>query len=392
MPFFLPVYLWTHGLNLSGMCILLGASGFAFCIALGFWQSFTKTRSLGELVTVTFLLEIALIVVVGLFTAIPGAPLTQQATATDPDGSVSLLISATFIGAANGFYNAFFWTTQRSLFLEQLGRNDTGKNYGNLQIVVAVFLKLGILLGGLLLDNGGFVLVLVLSAIVSAVSSILLVRSLVPGSRIRTADTRISLVQSLNYKDKVGSRSIFFTDGIFLYLESHFWTLSLFLVVRKDFSLLGIAVVLLAVAFSAVFFIIKNRIDNLPISVVYKIAVWLYAFSWFARFLLDHTAAGSGLLVTLILITFCSSFFRLTFNKHFFDVARRSHCMNYLLLKSYASQWVLGIFFSTLGILLFFIPLETDAVLAAVYAGATLLTLVYFLYITGRIGIEPADR
>lgn len=374
------------------MCILLGVSGFAFCVALGFWQSFSKTRSLGELVTVTFLLEIALIVVVGLLTAIPGAPLTPQAVATGAAASVSVLISAVIIGAANGFYNAFFWTTQRSLFLEQLGRNDTGKNYGNLQIVVAVFLKLGILLGGLLLDNGGFILVLILSAIISAVSSIVLVRSLEPGRRVQTADVRISLRQSINYRDKVGSRSIFLTDGIFLYLESHFWTLSLFLVVRKDYSLLGMAVVLLALAFSAVFFIIKNRIDNLPISAVYKIAVWLYAFSWFARLLLDHTAAGTGLLITLILITFCSSFFRLTFNKHFFDVARRSHCMNYLLLKSYASQLVLGIFFSTLGVLLFLVPLDIDAVLAAVYAGATLLTLVYFRYVTGGEGAESTDR
>ncbi|MFK7892140.1 MAG: MFS transporter [Granulosicoccus sp.] len=379
LPFFLPVYLWTRGLDLAAICLLTGVSGLAFCLSLGLWQKAASRWQVKTLVILTFALELGLIAVVGLFTALPGAAL--QAAGSQTHNSV--VLAALCIGLANGAYNAFFWTTQRCLFLDLLGRNDTGRQYGNLQIIVSIFLKTGILAGGFLLDNGGFVWLLLLSAAVSLAAGIWLTYSSDSDVTVSVPALPVTLRQSLVFSDNRGSRTVFLIDGIFLYLESHFWTLSLFLVVRQDFSSLGVAVVLLALLFAVLFFILKNRVDSLPVAPVFKAAVLVYSLSWLLRMTLDHTAGGTYLLTALIIITFCSSFFRLSFNKLFFDYARQTQSTSYLLVKSYASQCTLGVVFLVTGAVLLATPVLTATALASSYAVAALFALLYLSYATG---------
>ena len=340
------------------------------------------------MVALSFMLEIALIVVVGLHTTIPGMPLF--ATPEDPASATNreLVLAAIGIGIFNGLYNGFFWTTQRTLFLSQLGRNDTGKQYGNFQIFVTLFLKAGILSGGFLLDHGGFIWLLAISAGISVVSAMWLADSGNGNKPLRLPDTSVGVRQSLTFSDQRGSRQTFAFDGIFLYLESHLWTLSLFLVVKQDFARLGFAVVLLALGFAVLFFLIKNRIDQVAVERVYRAAVWLYAVSWLLRFTLTEDAivtdqssgAGTALLLTLLLIAFFSSFFRLVFNKRFFDIARSDGAVNYLLLKSYSSQWVLGVFFIVLSAVLFLVRIDINHTLQALYLMAAAMSLGYLGY------------
>ncbi len=362
LPFFIPVYLWKQGLSLAGLCALLGISGFAFCIALHLWQYMARNTSLYHIIGMSFLLELLLALSVSL-SALENWTIVVLCT-----------------GAANGFYNAFFWTTQRALFLQRLGNNDSGKRYGNLQILVTVFLKLGILLGGFLLDLGGMVSILLLSAGISLAANWHLGKSSISRVRWYPEHCVISLRQSLRFKDQRGSRSMFTIDGVFLYLESHFWTLSLFLLVRQDFSQLGIVVVFLVIVFSALFFIIKNRIDHMPAAQVYSLATCLYALSWLLRFALDEGLQGVHLMLLLILITFCSSFFRLSFNKQFFDIAQKDASIDYLLMKSFASQCVLGIVFLLFAVAVHLSHASVDAVLTSSYLGAALFSLIYLRY------------
>lgn len=378
LPFFLPVYLWQHGLNLAGLCLLIGVSGLSFASVLGMWQWVIRRASPRVLINVTFGLELILVAVVGLFSTVPGAALFASADAHTGVSVSGVLMAAAAIGVANGLYNAFFWTTQRSLFLQLLGENDTGRQYGNFQIFVTLFLKVGILLGGFLLDTGGFVWLLALSAGVSFAASTWLCRF--PAAKPAAQENTVTLFSSLKQRDSHGSRPVFMIDGLFLYLESHFWTLSLFLVVQKDYSRLGVAVVILALVFAAGFFLIKNRIDQLPVERVYRAAVWLYAASWLLRFTLDGDSSGAGVLVALVLITFCSSFFRLAFNKRFFDVARKTGAVEYLLIKSYCSQSYLGVAFIALGLLLLFAPVADELALQVAYLPAAILSLVYLKY------------
>lgn len=378
LPFFLPVYLWQQGLSLAGLCILVGVSGLSFASVLGLWQKLFQRPTTTLLIKVTFALELVLVIVVGLCTTVPGAALFIQ-PGVEPSMTLSgMLIAAAAIGFANGLYNAFFWTTQRSLFLQMLGDNDTGKQYGNFQIFVTLFLKAGILLGGFLLDTGGFVWLLALSAGISFSASTWLAGS--APEQPYTKYAPVTLLRSLRHRDDQGSREAFMADGIFLYLESHFWTLSLFLLVREDYSRLGLTVVVLALVFGIAFYLMKNRIDQLPVERVYRAAVWLYAGSWMLRFTLNESSDGTSMLAALIVITFFSSFFRLAFNKRFFDVARKKGSVEYLLIKSYSSQSCLGIVFLSLGLLLVAIPTSDVPVLQYLYLPAAALSLVYLRY------------
>lgn len=357
--------------------MLIGVSGLSFAAALQPWQHIWYRWKPQKLISLTFTFELLLVASVGWFSTIPGAALFDT-VGNSQLHTEDVLLAVFVIGIANGIYNAFFWTTQRSLFIQQLGNNDSGKQYGNFQIFVTVFLKIGILLGGMLLDFGGFLWLLALSAGIGFAATTYLSKKAY--SALTDQRSRITLKQSLRYKDNHGSRPVFAIDGLFLYLESHFWTLSLFLIVREDYSRLGIAVVILAVVFAVLFYLIKNRIDQLAVEKVFKAAVWLYAASWLLRFTLDDNSEGAGYLIALVLITFCSSFFRLAFNKRFFDVARKTGAVDYLLLKSYSSQTYLGLFYLILGAALTFAPFDHLQTLQYLYAGAAVLSLAYLKY------------
>ena len=356
LPFFIPVYLWRSGFSLAHLSLLIGVSGLSFCAVLGIWQRVARSWPLPRLIALTFAIELILIILLS----------------TLGNSALSLIPLAII----NGVYNAFFWTTQRTLFIRITSHNNTGRQYGNFQIFVTVFLKIGLLAGGLLLDAGGIKWLILLSATVGLASSLWFYHVV--------ADTpldqfeHIDLSQSLRYDDAQHSRRIFVIDGLFLYLESHFWTLSLFLLVKQDYSRLGITVVVLALAFSVLFFTIKNIIDKYSGALVYSVAVALYVASWLIRAAINPDTSMQWLLIDLVLITFCSSFFRLAFNKRFFDIAMAGKRTQYLLIKSYLSQLILGLGYLCLTIILLIWPNAIN--FTTVYLGAAALALLYIGY------------
>lgn len=288
------------------------------------------------------------------------------------------LLAVLLIGIANGLYNGFFWTTQRTLFLQLLGANDAGKRYGNFQIFVTVFLKAGILLGGWLLQAGGLPWILLLSTLVGAASCWWFYKTAL--STPLYSEPRISLQSAITHKDKHRSTGVFVVDGFFLFLESHYWTLSLFLLTEEHFSRFGVLVVVLALLFALLFFLIKNTIDRTAITLVYQLAVVLYALSWAARMFASDELSNHALLVLLLVITFCSSFFRLAFNKRFFDIAQKTSGVQYLLIKSYVSQLALGAGFSATAAALYFSANTGAQVLTPLYLLATVLAFMYLRY------------
>ena len=159
----------------------------------------------------------------------------------------------------------------------------------------------------------------------------------------------LSLRTVAGFTDRCNSRFIFAIDGIFLYLESYFWLISLFLVVGESFVRLGALVILLAVILGILFLLIKNRIDRLDKQKVYVCAVLLYMLSWGLRGTLSGAMNLSLQVSLLMVVAFCTSFFRLAFNKRFFDTAQISSLYQYLFIKSYFSQIFLAICFGLVG-------------------------------------------
>ena len=330
--------------------------------------------------------------------------------------SIAFLV---LFGLANGLYNCFFWMTQRSLFLQRVDSSDSGRQYGNFQIFVTLFLKAGILIGGLLMERDGYVLLIIGSLIIITISAIWFLScddlqttaatkqltqmdevsgevfseshrepshhtlgdtcADAPPAQTAALSPTVTVIDALQYRDRHRSRRIFVIDGLFLFLESHFWTLSLFWVTDQNFTQLGLTIIVLGALFGLAFFVAKNTIDRIPGNSVFTIAVLLYALSWFLRVPIGPALSTEWLYLLIILISFFSSFFRLTFNKRFYDVAAVAGDQQYLVIKSYVTQ--LAVFVCFLAIAVASVVIDDDArVLQLVYLVAGFGALVYGYY------------
>ncbi len=357
LPFYLPVWLWRDGADLSAICFFVALTGVGFVASLKIWEISARKLKLATVFLISFALELLVVAIASL--------------------SLWIDIGYLFVPLAltAGIYNCYFWTTQRSLFLNRINAQDSGRQYGNLQIFVAVFLKIGILAGGFLLERNGMLAVLAVSSIITAITGAWFyyrIDTKLEGFRPSAA----TFADLRNFKDDLRSRRVFIVDGLFLFLESHFWTISLFLLARENFTRLGVVVVLLAVAFGVLFYLSKNFIDRIAGVRVFQLSVIIYAIGWLLRASLsDETSFGIATLL-LIVITFCTSLFRLFFNKRFFDVAAGTCGQHYLIVKSYFTQATVVLTFSVLGVIYMFSG-TTIVSFTWLYLFAAIMVLVY---------------
>lgn len=290
------------------------------------------------------------------------------------------------LAIVNGCYSCLYWTIQRVLFLAGGTADNSGRRFGNFQIFVLLVLKIGILIGGYLLEKHGLPAVCVLS-VVTAVLAVMMFFRVSAGLNFPIAlqeQPTLYPAAILSFKDKYNSRLIFGLDGVFLYLESYFWVISLFIITGESFVRLGGVVIALALVLALAFYLIKNSIDSLNVQMVYVAGVVLYIFSWFFRGalevweMLDNTTLE---VCAVLAIAFATAFFRLAFNKRFFDLAARTSYHNYIFVKSYYSQIVLGAAFILFGTLVG--EGNYHVILQNCYFGAGILAAVYFFYRNG---------
>jgi hypothetical protein len=355
-PFFLPVYLYKSGSSLSLVSFFAGVTGLGFVLSLWGWD---RLRPIGlhQMIVLSLLLELLLVLAVFMH----AAPV------------VTALI--------NGFYSCFYWMIQRVLFLAPGTADNSGRRFGNFQVFVAVVLKAGIFTGSLLLEDFGLPVVCLFSLVVVILALLIFQvqkeHIVFPG--FLKEEKPLGMHDIRVFRDRIYSRSIFLIDGIFLYLESYFWLVSLFLIVGESFVKLGGMVILLALFPALIFLLIKERIDRLDSKMVYTSAVFLYAFSWGLRGFLTGKSTSLQQAGIIILVAFCTSFFRLALNKRFFDYARISGGYRYLFLKSFYSQFSLAFFFLLLSFFLRGFQ-GGAAVLPVLYWCASLISLGYLLY------------
>ncbi len=358
-PFFLPVYIWKQGFGISEVSWFIGAAGGGFFIGLYIWDQLRYRISLTSLIAVSLVLEILLLLNVRVL----GMNL----------GVLSLL------GFSYGVYNCFFWTTQRALFFERVNTHNSGRSYGNLQIYVGFLLQVGILAGGFLLETTGFTYIVICSGLLCVAGFITFVFSHPEAPQSLTEFKPLTIKQIIRFRDEDNSKLIFVIDGIYLFLESFFWVISLFLLAHESFTRLGFMVLSLAVIFGILFYMLKNSIDRIARNQIYQLSVVLYAFSWILRALVDEEDSLVSLFLSLVLITFCTSFFRLAMNKRFYDLARETLSHRYLILKSYYSQ--ITILFVFIGFALLVGNVEdSEQLLVPVYWIAAVFSFVFLRY------------
>lgn len=374
-PFYLPVYLWKTGTSFSDISFFIALTGLGFCITLWVWDRLRRNITLKGFVLISFILEILLLAVVFL----------------DKTPFAFLIF-----GLLNGAYNGLFWTTQRVLFFDTIQPSNSGKKFGNLQIIVALFLKSGIFLGGLTLDTLGFNSLFLFSTIIAGLGALSFFFSRQSASHspelVQIKPTRLADI--LRFKDTHHSKPVFLLDGLFLYLESYFWMISMFLIVKESFWDLGLLVIGLMVLFTILFFIIKNSIDRLPKTLFFRFSILLYATSWWLRGSIDGDQSLVSLFVALVLISFFTSLFRLTFNKRFFDIAKSELRYHYLIQKSYYSQASIAIVFAIIGIITLNLN-DPTAALQSIYFLAAFLTAGYTVYsvkMTGKTRLDSLSH
>ncbi len=371
LPFFIPVLLWQQKQSLPDICLFISASAIGFLFTLKFWETLRAHSRWELLIRLSFMVELFLVAVL----------LNLQ-------DHIAYLLLVAFL---NGAYNCLYWTTQRVLFTRISTSKNTGKTFGNFQILVTVLLKMGILASGFLLEASNTTALFLFSGSLSLAALIWFQRQRFPQqvSQVFITKEPINLPSILKFRDNRGSMITFSIDGIFLFLESYFWVLSLYFIGQNSFSRLSLIVVGLALVLSLVFYLIKNRIDRANQARVFRAAIYLYLISWLLRAILDTNSSDLLNYSLVIVIAFLTVFFRLAFNKRFFDIASAEdrnpthHGYHYLLVKSFYSQSGIAIFFAIMALLttlLAYHPISSQIIMQWMYYLAMPLSLVYFIY------------
>lgn len=329
-PFFLPVYLYKNGTVLSEITLFVALSGLGFILTLWCWDRLRRGL-FRRMIIISLLLELCLVF------------------------SIYLDVDLTMVALLNGGYSCLYWMVQRILFFSSVSPDNSGRNFGNFQIFVLVVLKAGIFIGSIMLENFGLLAICFLSLIISCAGGLVFFFRCEESLEVPVAlqmQQPIGLSELVSFKDRYFSRLVFVIDGLFLYLESYFWLISLFLLVGESFVKLGLVVIVLALFLGCLFLLIKNRIDQLPVRKIYGAAVLLYVLSWGMRAAISGNMPYSLQICLIVSITFCTSFFRLAFNKRFFDFAELSTGYRYIFIKSYYSQFFLACGFFFLAVVL----------------------------------------
>ena len=363
LPFFIPVLLWQQDYRLTEVSAFIALTGVGFMIALMGWKALYDRRYWRAILIGSFIAELALVASLILATLLI-------------ERSMTLFILAALL---NGIYNCFYWITQRTLFSamtqSQTGNqteNKTGKQFGNFQIVIVIFLKIGILMGGYFLAQQQTLWLLLISTLLSVAAYYGLCKQ---AKYNESQLTPIDNAAIIDWRQKL----VFTIDGVFLFCESYFWVLTLFFITNNNVMDLGLLVVGLTITLSIIFWGIKNTIDKLNQRYVFYSAIVLYALSWVIRSSITNHTEHYVLLASIIVIAFLTTFFRLSFNKQFFDDANAQQPLAFIIKKSYLSQRGLVVFFSLLSLALIMMG-ESDNTLALFYWCLAPIAVLYGMY------------
>lgn len=391
LPFYLPILIWQQSPQLGLLTEFIAWTGAGFIIALLGWHKLFSLGYWRSLVVLSFVFELTLIYL---------AVFHLDTMSLD---TINLL----FLGILNGLFNCSYWMLQRVLFNTLSNATNSGRLFGNLQLILGLSLKLGILLGGYFMQLAPgliFLLCLIMAVwfCVMSLSSMTAQQFTSPTAHDNTAINKIIRNQTviyqspihqapihqaqlhqkqirqqqINTKISLRDKIVFLVDGPFLYLESYLWVLSIFHLSNNDTGQFSLTIIALSIALGIIFYFIKNTIDKQSQYRLYQIATLLYFCGWLLRGWVTPQWSGLTISLTLLGVAFATALFRLYFNKRFFDKAKQQASYHYLLSKSVYSQMGICLFFTLLTLAL----RHNTITLNEIYWAILPLTVVYMLY------------
>ncbi len=371
LPFFLPVILWSETQSLTVVAGFIALSGFSFLISLLVWEALRSSRYRRMVIACSFLAEAVLISTLVIEEGIHGLAHS----------------SVVWMGLLNGIYGCFYWLSLRMLFIQdgkqqiEDASSRSGNRFGNFQLLVGVLLKFGILGGAFLLEGGYTGVLLLVSLLVSGFGFVgVFILSGARSSEAGLMGPKVSLRAIVGFQNPGFPRTVFFIDGLFLFLESYFWVLSLYIISHESFARLGVLVVGLAVILAVMFLVIKTRIDAADSHKVFVLATLLYGCSWWLRGSVDNQLSPVLLSIGVIGIAFMTSFFRMSFNKLFFDRIPGDQVALFVLAKSGYTQAGVAVLFGVLALVFNRTDFQGQD-LQVLYWMSAPLSLIYLAYI-----------
>jgi MFS family permease len=371
LPFYLPILIWQQNAQLALLTEFIAWTGTGFVIALFGWHKLFTLGYWRSLVMLSFIFELSLIYLAVFHLD------TINLDTINLD-TVNLLL----LGILNGLFNCSYWMLQRVLFNALSDTKNSGRLFGNLQLILGLSLKLGILLGGYFMQVQPeliFLLSLVIAVWFCAMSlrSVTALQFIYPVIHDKKSNNKTPVHQlQVNTKISLRDKIVFIVDGPFLYLESYLWILSIFHLSNNDTGLFSLTIIALSVALGIIFYFIKNTIDKQSQYRLYQIATLLYVCGWVLRGWVTPQWSGLAISLTLLCVAFVTALFRLYFNKRFFDNAKQQASYHYLFSKSLYSQIGICLFFALLTLAL----RHNNITLNEIYWLILPMTLVYMLY------------
>lgn len=350
LPFYLPILIWQHYLQLAPLTEFIAWTGIGYVMALWGWHQLFIRGYWRTLIILSFALELGLIYV-ALFHV----------------EDINLI----FLGLLNGLFNCSYWMLQRILFNSISGSDNTGRLFGNLQLILGLSLKLGILFGGYFMQTQPWI-ILALAGVTTLIFCIMALNSSITQTFVYERSDHQQAKSHISVRDKI----VFLVDGPFLYLESYLWVVSIFHLTNSNTSQFSLTVIGLSLALALIFYFIKNTIDRQSQYRLYQIATVLYLGGWLMRGWISADWSGFAIGLGLLSIAFATALFRLYFNKRFYDKAKQQANYHYLVSKSVYSQLGIVMFFSGLNITLTL----TELSLSQIYWGVLPLIAIYTLY------------
>ncbi|QUM75642.1 hypothetical protein HWV00_04995 [Moritella sp. 24] len=350
LPFYLPILIWLQYQTLAPLTEFIAWTGVGYILALWGWHHLFIRGYWRTLIALSFVLEISLIYIALFHVA-----------------DTHLMI----LGLLNGLFNCSYWMMQRVLFNSISGSNNTGRLFGNLQLILGLSLKLGILFGGYFMQTQPWV-IFTLSIIAALAFCVMAFTSLTTQTFVYERSDHQQAKSNISIRDKI----VFLVDGPFLYLESYLWVVSIFHLTNSDTSQFSLTVIALSLALAFIFYFIKNTIDKQSQYRLYQVATLLYLGGWLMRGWISPDWGSFAIGLGLLSIAFATALFRLYFNKRFYDKAKQQANYHYLVSKSLYSQLGIVLFFTALTVTLNL----TVFSLSQIYWGVLPLIIVYVLY------------
>ncbi len=336
---FIPLYLYSIGIELWLVIFITGLYSILFVILIPFATKIIKHLGFKKSLLISYVIYISHLFFI------------NYVKTTD----IFLLLSIiTF-----GMYMALFWLIYHSEIVVNSNKKHMGSQIGTLHMLTSFFTAIGPLIGGFVLEIFEYEILLFISLIFVFLGTIPLL--LAEDIRLKKYDVNfkdyINFIKSNTHKK---SKIAFISQGIELTIGVVLWPIILYIILDKNFLLLG--TIMTAVTFLTVIIIVyfKKSFDKKNKIQILKTSVKALSFQYFLK---NITLFLGTILIMLIegIARLIREIMNITYFSIFYKNATKNGYMDYIAMREFLMHTTKFIFTTFIAVLfLLFNPSLTE--------------------------------